>query len=118
MALYRLTSNFWEFFDQALCLYASTTLCHERSLHTHSTDLHCVDKISSVVDKTSVDYQYQWRIQDFPEVGRQLSEGRGGCQHNILPNFPKNCMKLKEFGPPGSVPRGPLDPPLNTYSHG
>ena len=27
---------------------------------------------------------------------RQLS---GGRQHTILPNFPKNCMKLKEFGP-------------------
>ena len=25
----------------------------------------------------------------------------GGRQHTILPNFPKNCMKLKEFGPPG-----------------
>ena len=22
-----------------------------------------------------------------------------GCQHMILPNFPKNCMKLEEFGP-------------------
>ena len=28
----------------------------------------------------------------------------GGRQHTILPYFPKNCMKLKEFGP--------LDPPL------
>ena len=28
----------------------------------------------------------------------------GGCQHTILPNFPKNCMKLKEFGPPGGAP--------------
>ena len=26
----------------------------------------------------------------------------GGHQHTISPNFPKNCMKLKEFGPPGS----------------
>ena len=34
-----------------------------------------------------------------PRRGRQLSGG--GCQHTILPNFPKNCMKLKEFGPPG-----------------
>ena len=38
-----------------------------------------------------------WRIQDFPEVG--------------APNFPKNCMKLKEFGQ-GGVPHAPLDPPL------
>ena len=25
--------------------------------------------------------------------------GGGGCHHTILPYFPKNCMKLKEFGP-------------------
>ena len=39
----------------------------------------------------------------------------GGRQHTNLPNFPKNCMKLKEFGPPGGarIPRAPpLDPPL------
>ena len=29
--------------------------------------------------------------------GRQRGEG-GGRQHTILPNFVKNCMKLKEFG--------------------
>ena len=33
-----------------------------------------------------------------PRRGRQLSRG---CQHTILPNFPQNCMKLKEFGPRG-----------------
>ena len=47
------------------------------------------------------------------------SPGRGGsnirfCQ--ILPNFPKNCMKLKEFGPQGRGERASLapllDPPL------
>ena len=27
-----------------------------------------------------------------------------GRQHTILPKFPKNCMKLKEFGPRGRVP--------------
>ena len=32
-----------------------------------------------------------------PRWGWQLSRGR---QHTILPNFPKNCMKLKESGPP------------------
>ena len=32
----------------------------------------------------------------------------------ILQNFPKNCMKLKEFGSPGGarLSRPPLDPPL------
>ena len=43
---------------------------------------------------------FQWRIQDFPEVGRQ---------HTILPNFPKNGMKLKEFGSSGG------DPPLTLH---
>ena len=28
---------------------------------------------------------------------------RGGRQHTILPIFPENCMKLKEFGPRGGV---------------
>ena len=34
-----------------------------------------------------------------PRRGHQLP---GGHQHTILPNFPKNCMKLKEFGPRGA----------------
>ena len=42
----------------------------------------------------------QWRIQDFPEEGAPTLQG--GRQHTILPNFPKNCMKLKEFGPGGA----------------
>ena len=46
---------------------------------------------------------YQWRIQDFPEEGAATLQG--GRQHTILPNFPKNCMKLKEFGPPGGGAR-------------
>ena len=29
---------------------------------------------------------------------------RGGGANTILPKFPKNCMKLKEFGPPGRTP--------------
>ena len=40
---------------------------------------------------------------------------RWGHQHTILSNFPKNCMKLKEFGSPGEgrIPRTPLDLPLH-----
>ena len=33
-------------------------------------------------------------------------------QHMILPKIPQNCIKLKEFGTGGHVPRAPLDPPL------
>ena len=42
---------------------------------------------------------------------------RGGRRHTILPNFPKNYMKLKEFGPPGGASlAAPLDSPLQcTY---
>ena len=48
--------------------------------------------------------QNQGRIQDFPEEG--VPTPQGGRQHTILPNFPKNSMKLKELGPPGGrVPR-------------
>ena len=37
----------------------------------------------------------------------------GGRQHTILPKFPKNCMKLKEFGPGGARPKFYyVDPPL------
>ena len=35
----------------------------------------------------------------FPRGGGANSPG--GRQHTILPKFPKNCMKSKEFGPPG-----------------
>ena len=61
-------------------------------------------------------YITQWRIQDFPEVGAPTLRG-GGRQHTNLSKFPKNCMKLKEFGPGGG--RGAarpkfyyVDPPL------
>ena len=38
----------------------------------------------------------QWRSQDFPEVGtRTLLDG--GANIQFCQNFPKNCMKLKEF---------------------
>ena len=40
----------------------------------------------------------------------------GGRQHTILPKIPKNCMKLKEFGPGGGGAARPkfyyVDPPL------
>ena len=53
----------------------------------------------------------------FPQGGAPTPRGGGGGggrQHTILPNFPGNCMKLKEFvrifG--WRVPLAPLDPPL------
>ena len=47
----------------------------------------------------------------FPRWGGQPSGGGGG-QHTILPNFPQNCMKLKEFVPGGARPSRPLDLPM------
>ena len=42
----------------------------------------------------------------FPQGG---ANSPGGHQHTILPNFPENCMKSKEFGCPGGVcPSCPL----------
>ena len=52
----------------------------------------------------------------FPRGGGANSPG--GRQHTILPKFPKNCMKLKEFGPPGGGARPKfyyVDPPLLKY---
>ena len=46
----------------------------------------------------------QWRIQDFSEVGAPtLGRGVGGASIRFCQIFPKNCMKLKEFGPPGDT---------------
>ena len=41
---------------------------------------------------------------------------RGGRQHTILPNFPKNCMKLRKVWSVGGAPGvPPLDPPLRVF---
>ena len=34
----------------------------------------------------------------------------GECQHMILPNFPKNCMELRNFGPRGAYTDGAPPP--------
>ena len=46
---------------------------------------------------------YQWRIQDFLEGVRQLPKVL-----LFFNFFTENCMKMKEFGPPGGIPGGPL----------
>ena len=58
------------------------------------------------------EYHVQWRIQDFPGEGAPTPAG--GSQHTILPYFPKNCMQLKEFGPPGGGGTRPSRPPLRS----
>ena len=52
----------------------------------------------------------QWRIQDFPQGGAPTPKSA-----IIFQFFAKNCMKMKEFGPPGGGARPwrpPLDPPM------
>ena len=69
----------------------------------------------AAIEITMQEMVVQWRIQDFLEEGAPTP--KGGRQHTILPYFPENCMKLKEFRPPrgGARPsRPPLDPPMGT----
>ena len=42
-----------------------------------------------------ISHQYQWQIQDFPEAGALTPKLVLFCK-----SFAKNCMKMKEFGPP------------------
>ena len=51
---------------------------------------------------------YQWRIQDFPQGGAPIPKLGLFCQF-----FAENCMKMKEFGPPGGA-RVPGAPPLRS----
>ena len=54
--------------------------------------------------------QKQWRIQDFPQEGAPTPKTA-----IIFHIFAENCMKMKEFGPPGGGARPwrpPLDPPM------
>ena len=51
------------------------------------------------------------------DPGFPRGEGGGGAPTYDLPNFPQNCLKLKEFGLQGGggcVPRDPLDPPVKS----
>ena len=54
------------------------------------------------------DHYYYVRCFSLPVVDPGFPRGGGanspvGRQHTILPNFPKNYMKLKEFGPQGGA---------------
>ena len=58
-------------------------------------------------------HKYQWRIQDFPQGGAPTPKIA-----IIFHIFAENCMKMKEFGPPGGGAhpwRPPLDPPMSTH---
>ena len=50
----------------------------------------------------------QWRIQNFPQGGAPTPKSA-----IIFQIFAENCMKMKEFGPPGGG-RASLAPPLRS----
>ena len=61
---------------------------------------------------------HHWSVTDlgFPQGGG-VNPPRGGREHTILPNSPKNCMKLKEFGRRGGG-RASLTPLLRSATAG
>ena len=96
---------------------------HTNTPHTHTYRMESVSartyghkrthtSTQSVSARIQTHTTYQWRIQDFSEEGAPTPQG--GRQHTILLNFPKNCMKLKEFGPPEGGRRVSLAPPLRS----
>ena len=58
---------------------------------------------------SSLGGDHQWRIQDFSQGGAPTPKIA-----IIFQIFAKNCMKMKEFGPPGGAraPGAPLDLPM------
>ena len=58
--------------------------------------------------KFKIDDHCQWRIQDFPQGGAPTPKSA-----IIFQFFAENCMKMKEFGPPGGG-RASLAPPLGS----
>ena len=56
----------------------------------------------------SIFIPHQWRIQDFPQGGAPTPKIA-----IIFHIFAENCMKMKEFGPPGGG-RASLAPPLGS----
>ena len=61
-----------------------------------------------VVNKVTKTFWWQWRIQDFPRGGGGAPTPKSAI---IFQFFAENCMKMKEFGPPGGAS---LAPPLRS----
>ena len=82
-------------------------MCSERAVHTRDNTVHELTCLSTAPLHPLTQNSDGFRIS--PRWGRQPSGG----EHTILSNFPKNCMKLKEFGSWGGARLlPPLDPPL------
>ena len=62
-------------------------------------NFHQVDLSDSVINKLHrVRLRHAVEDPGFPRGGGANRPGRRGCQHTIMPKFPKNFTKLKEFG--------------------
>ena len=100
--------NSYQILKNVSCFSILTTTISFHSQHTSSKKR--VEKLNWVQLKFGCnDHMEQCSGGSrFPRGG--CANSPGGRQHTILPNFPKNCMKLKEFGPPegARVPRAPL----------
>ena len=53
---------------------------------------------------------FQWQDPGFPRGGG--ADSPGGCQHTILPNFPKKLHEIERIWVPGG--HAPLAPPLRS----
>ena len=97
----------------------------ERSRKYRSTNVytsnylrHRTVQCGRILPVDSLARQQSSRINSVADLGFPRGGGanspEGGHQHRILPKFPKNCMKLKEFGPRGGArPKFYyVDPPL------
>ena len=63
------------------------------------------DRLKVMVKKIHFFYYLQWRIQDFPQGGAPAPKIA-----IIFQICAENCMKMKDFGPPGGG--RPWRPPL------
>ena len=77
--------------------------------HTH-THTHTRARAHNIFNHFSdIKVYLQWRIQDFPEEGRQLPGGRGGGNKQFCQIFPKTAWNRKNLDPGrrGGVPCAP-----------
>ena len=78
-------------------------------LYYHPPEYACMDEPTLAVWhmlNIGTGFMYQWRMQDFPQGGAPTPKIA-----IIFQIFAKNCMKMKEFGPPGGGGARPWRPP-------
>ena len=95
-----IVGNYWKHCTSLRSIYKNGTLCSLLNRpHEEGRTLLSSEGIISLPLANGLYCLTAVADPGFPRGGGANSPG--GCQHTILPNFPKNCMKLKEFGPRG-----------------